>query len=68
MCTPSYVAAAGMKKQGATDREACDHFWVTDYRGLVTSERADLTPAVAPFARKHGNGEIPNAKFRIGCS
>ena len=67
MCTPSCVTAAGMKKQGATDREACDHFWVTDYRGLVTSERADLTPAVAPFARKLGDGEVPHAEFRTTC-
>lgn len=45
-----------MQRQGATEREACDNFWVADYRGLVTSKRADLSDTVAPFARQQPGG------------
>lgn len=55
--TPRSPTITGMQRQGATEREACDNFWVADYRGLVTAERADLSETVAPFARQPGGGD-----------
>jgi Malic enzyme, NAD binding domain len=48
---------AGMQRQGLTAKEACDNFWIADYRGLITSEREDLSDTVAPFARSPGAGD-----------
>jgi len=49
--TPRNPTITGMQRQGATEREACDNFWVADYRGLVTAERVDLSDTVAIFKK-----------------
>lgn len=46
-----------MQRQGATAADACDNFWIADYRGLITAERQDLSDTVAPFARRGGGGD-----------
>jgi len=48
------MIAKGMQKQGATEEEANRNFWIVDYRGLVTTERAGLGDNVRPFARECG--------------
>ena len=57
LCHSVYGSCAGMQRQGLTAKEACNNFWIADYRGLITSEREDLTDTVAPFARSPGAGD-----------
>ena len=57
-CHSVVDTCAGMQRQGLTAKEACDNFWIADYRGLITSEREDLTDTVAPFARSPNAGDI----------
>ncbi|KAK9792672.1 hypothetical protein WJX73_006593 [Symbiochloris irregularis] len=39
-------------KHGQREQEARSQFWVLDAKGLITSERTDLTAVVQPFARQ----------------
>ena len=57
LCHSGCGSCAGMQRQGLTAKEACNNFWIADYRGLITSEREDLTDTVAPFARSPGAGD-----------
>lgn len=62
-----------MQRQGASAGEACDNFWIADYRGLITAERQDLSDTVAPFARQPGGGDsegeaLADIVRRVRCS
>jgi malate dehydrogenase (oxaloacetate-decarboxylating)(NADP+) len=47
------LLVAAMTAEGATREEALDRLWFCDSRGLVTRERAGLTPEKRRFARSH---------------
>ncbi|WP_031539002.1 NAD-dependent malic enzyme [Bacillus sp. MB2021] len=41
-----------MENQGLTKKEAYDHFWAIDYRGLLTDETPDVLNFQMPYVRK----------------
>lgn len=51
------MISKGMQKQGASQEEAKENFWIVDYRGLVTTERPGLEGNVTPFARSSAEDE-----------
>jgi len=53
------MVAASMRALGAAPAAAAARFWVLDAHGLVTRARGTfLDPAVAPFARPAGGGDV----------
>lgn len=47
-----------MVKHGASPAAAAAAFHICDNRGLITTERASLSPVVAPFARPAGGDDV----------
>jgi malate dehydrogenase (oxaloacetate-decarboxylating) len=59
-----------MKGEGASEQEACSHFWVIDKDGLLHSGRKDLTPEQSVYAQPESrfSGWPRTSNGRIGLA